>query len=129
LLYTPTNYILFPYSPRLVMASHPTVVTSLGGEDSHAAMRITPVENEKKVPLATSSLDGSQKDIEAGEGLQRGLSSWHLQFIAIGSAIGTGLVSFTAPESALVLTSSCCFFLLTLYSSSAAVKRSRQQGR
>lgn len=76
------------------MASHPTVVTSLGGgEDSQAAMRITPVENEKKVPLATSSLDGSQKDIEAGEGLQRGLSSWHLQFIAIGSAIGTGLVS------------------------------------
>jgi amino acid permease len=54
------------------------------------------VENEKKVPDTTlASLDGSHKDLSVGEGegLQRGLNSWHLQFIAIGSAIGTGLVS------------------------------------
>ncbi|KAI0972672.1 arginine transporter [Xylaria arbuscula] len=53
------------------------------------------VESEKKplgtTELTTSSVDGSQKDMEAGEGLQRGLNSWHLQFIAIGGTIGTGL--------------------------------------
>ena len=52
--------------------------------------------DEKKVSdsdVAATSLNGSQKDIEAGEGLQRGLNSWHLQFIAIGGTIGTGLVS------------------------------------
>ncbi|KAI0878961.1 arginine transporter [Hypoxylon argillaceum] len=53
------------------------------------------IQSEKKTLDATlaasSSLDGSQKDLSVGEGLQRGLNSWHLQFIAIGSAIGTGL--------------------------------------
>ncbi|KAI1426815.1 arginine transporter [Xylaria sp. FL1777] len=51
-------------------------------------------ESEKKVPdvaQATASVDGSQKDLEAGKDLQRGLNSWHLQFIAIGGTIGTGL--------------------------------------
>ncbi|KAI1737280.1 arginine transporter [Xylaria scruposa] len=75
------------------MASHPTAMASTG-EDPHSGMGIHPVETEKKVPdaeLASSSANGSQKDMAEGDGLQRGLTSWHLQFIAIGSAIGTGL--------------------------------------
>ncbi|KAI1336953.1 amino acid permease/ SLC12A domain-containing protein [Xylariaceae sp. FL0016] len=41
---------------------------------------------------AVLSVNGSQKDIEAGDAqLERGLSSYHLQFIAIGGTIGTGL--------------------------------------
>lgn len=58
-------------------------------------------EDEKKVSntaLASSSPDGSQKDLSVGEGLQRGLNSWHLQFIAVGSAIGTGLVRSSSPS-------------------------------
>ncbi|GAW14355.1 hypothetical protein ANO14919_037570 [Xylariales sp. No.14919] len=77
------------------MASSPTFLASHGEETSGTAViGMPPFENEKKAPdtaLVTASLDGSQKDPEVGEGLQRGLNSWHLQFIAIGGAIGTGL--------------------------------------
>jgi yeast amino acid transporter len=54
--------------------------------DVQQAMVIEPV------PVPTdSSLDGS-KDVEAGGAqLQRGLHAYHLQFLAIGGTIGTGL--------------------------------------
>lgn len=90
-------------------------------------MEIHAVESEKKsdVELSTTSANGSQKDVAAGvaesEGLQRGLNSWHLQFIAIGSAIGTGLVSFQS------IIHGGAFSVLTCCSSSAAGKRSRRQ--
>ncbi|KAI1352910.1 arginine transporter [Xylaria sp. FL0043] len=76
------------------MASSPTLLTSSDEGKSNEVTGTSAVESEKKAPgteLAAASVDGSQKDIEAGEGLQRGLSSWHLQFIAIGGTIGTGL--------------------------------------
>ncbi|RYP21648.1 hypothetical protein DL765_002109 [Monosporascus sp. GIB2] len=42
--------------------------------------------------LGIKSANGSQEDIEAGRAeLQRGLHSRHLQFLAIGGTIGTGL--------------------------------------
>lgn len=53
--------------------------------------------NEKPQPdklpnEATNSVNGSQKDVEAAEArLERGLSAHHLQFLAIGGTIGTGL--------------------------------------
>jgi amino acid permease len=53
------------------------------------------LEKKHDNAIAASSEDGSQKDIETGEGLQRGLSSWHLLFIAIGGTVGTGLVSLS----------------------------------
>ncbi|KAI5923219.1 arginine transporter [Camillea tinctor] len=48
---------------------------------------------EKKVGDIDQSLDGSHQDIEAGhdQQLHRGLHSYHLQFLAIGGTIGTGL--------------------------------------
>ncbi|KAI1265861.1 arginine transporter [Xylariaceae sp. FL1019] len=51
------------------------------------------VDNEKGLGRqASGSIHASSPgDPEAGEGLKRGLSSWHLQFIAIGGTIGTGL--------------------------------------
>ncbi|KAI1203991.1 arginine transporter [Nemania serpens] len=72
----------YPSAPTWVGEEHPSRATGAPGED------------EKKVSntaLASSPFDGSQKDLSVGEGLQRGLNSWHLQFIAVGSAIGTGL--------------------------------------
>ncbi|KAL7629633.1 lysine permease [Parahypoxylon ruwenzoriense] len=48
-------------------------------------------EGEKGSKEASLSADG-HKDVEAGDDkLQRGLQSYHLQFIAIGGTIGTGL--------------------------------------
>ncbi|KAI0482416.1 amino acid permease/ SLC12A domain-containing protein [Xylariaceae sp. FL0804] len=53
--------------------------------------------SEKKAGTAGEagvlSVDGSQSDVEAGDDgeLERGLSAYHLQFIAIGGTIGTGL--------------------------------------
>ncbi len=46
-----------------------------------------------KSSVLTRSPDGSHEDIEAGSGaeLQRGLHSHHLQFLAIGGTVGTGL--------------------------------------
>ncbi|KAK5624332.1 hypothetical protein RRF57_000050 [Xylaria bambusicola] len=67
----------------------------VSAEAPSRAVEISPFESEKKAldtDVAATSLNGSQKDVEAGEeGLQRGLNSWHLQFIAIGGTIGTGL--------------------------------------
>ncbi|CAJ2501347.1 Uu.00g042000.m01.CDS01 [Anthostomella pinea] len=50
-------------------------------------------KQEKQPGDAVQSLNGSsQKDIETGDDeLHRGLSAFHLQFIAIGGTIGTGL--------------------------------------
>ncbi|KAI0541087.1 arginine transporter [Xylaria digitata] len=76
------------------MASPTAVLASPGSETPGDAIGAATFEIEKKLPdaaLMSASLDGSQKDPEIGEGLQRGLNSWHLQFIAIGGAIGTGL--------------------------------------
>jgi len=82
------------------MASRPSLLSSLGEEgvaNITATAAAKPV-NEKTPgsALAAPSSDGSEKDVEAGEeGLQRGLSSWHLQFIAIGGTVGTGVVSYS----------------------------------
>ncbi|RYP00436.1 hypothetical protein DL766_001435 [Monosporascus sp. MC13-8B] len=54
----------------------------------------SPTESGEKQSngLGTKSANGSQDDIEAGRAeLQRGLHSRHLQFLAIGGTIGTGL--------------------------------------
>ncbi|KAI8623847.1 arginine transporter [Xylariaceae sp. FL1651] len=75
-------------------SSFPSVLASLTEECNGSNVITTPAtDNEKSLgaALAADSVDGSQKDVETGEGLQRGLSSWHLQFIAIGGTIGTGL--------------------------------------
>ncbi|KAJ3556350.1 hypothetical protein NPX13_g10155 [Xylaria arbuscula] len=73
-----------------------TAPTSAAGVTNNQAMESSSLQSdEKKVPnsdVAATSSDGSQRDIEAGEeGLQRGLNRWHLQFIAIGGTVGTGL--------------------------------------
>ncbi|KAJ2997860.1 hypothetical protein NUW58_g511 [Xylaria curta] len=76
------------------MASYPSVLASPGEDSPHSIMGQSSIEgSEKKAPdaVAASSVDSPPNDIEQGDGLQRGLNSWHLQFIAIGSAIGTGL--------------------------------------
>jgi amino acid permease len=104
------------------MASYPSVLTSLGEGGTTQAMG-TPIAELNKNPekaLAATSVDGSQKDVEGGDGLQRGLNSWHLKFIAIGGTIGTGLVS----SSSLSKVKSCS---LTCSSSSAAEKHLRRQ--
>ncbi|KAI0470177.1 hypothetical protein F4859DRAFT_123049 [Xylaria cf. heliscus] len=111
------------------MALHQTALASTG-EDAQGAMEIRAVESEKKVSdaaLAAPSVNGSQKDLAEGEGegLQRGLNSWHLQFIAIGSAIGTGLVSFKSSSSSVM---GYPRPFLTCCSSSAAARPSRRQG-
>jgi hypothetical protein len=86
---------------KINMASHPSLLSSPGEEGvAHitATAAAKPV-NEKNSgsALAAPSTDGSEKDVEAGEeGLQRGLSSWHLQFIAIGGTVGTGVVSYSS---------------------------------
>ncbi|KAF4974530.1 hypothetical protein FZEAL_8581 [Fusarium zealandicum] len=55
--------------------------------DSSSADEKSPrVSNDRKAPV------NNKEDVETGEsGLERGLSSRHLQFIAIGGTIGTGL--------------------------------------
>ncbi|KAI1823614.1 arginine transporter [Xylaria intraflava] len=59
---------------------------------SSKAMGTSVVGTEKPdAPQAVQPVDGSQGDLEAGAGLKRNLNSWHLQFIAIGGTIGTGL--------------------------------------
>ncbi|KAI2635460.1 arginine transporter [Xylaria nigripes] len=54
-----------------------------------------PAVETEKAPVSDSAVlpvEGSQTDTETGQvGLQRNLNSWHLQFIAIGGTIGTGL--------------------------------------
>ncbi|KAH8673505.1 amino acid permease [Xylariales sp. PMI_506] len=53
---------------------------------SKTSQEITPAGD------SVHSLDGAKKDIETGNTqLQRGLHSHHLQFVAIGGTIGTGL--------------------------------------
>jgi amino acid transporter len=54
---------------------------------------------DEKTPRASSEKSAEKSavpvkdDVEAGSsnGLQRGMNSWHLQFIAIGGTVGTGL--------------------------------------
>ncbi|KAM5351038.1 hypothetical protein ACJ41O_003761 [Fusarium nematophilum] len=55
--------------------------------DSSADEKSPRVSNEKKKP------SGPGEDVETGEsgGLERGMNSRHLQFIAVGGTIGTGL--------------------------------------
>ncbi|KAI1490400.1 arginine transporter [Biscogniauxia mediterranea] len=46
----------------------------------------------EKTTEVNQSLDGSNQDIEAGhDQLHRGLHSYHLQFLAVGATVGTGL--------------------------------------
>ncbi|KAI0154903.1 arginine transporter [Xylariaceae sp. FL1272] len=80
------------------MATTPSTLTSSSKGAKHVAgggdIALSPlVGNEKNLARqGTGSVHASsQEDPEAGEGLKRGLSSWHLQFIAIGGTIGTGL--------------------------------------
>lgn len=49
-------------------------------------------EGEKSPKENSLTSNGGQKDVEAGDDqLHRGLRSYHLQFIAIGGTVGTGL--------------------------------------
>jgi amino acid permease len=79
------------------MPSYQDTLDSIGEEDPYTSTEKPAIESEKgsDTAHAVSSIDGS-RDLSVGEGLQRGLNSWHLQFIAIGGAIGTGLVSSNA---------------------------------
>ncbi|KAI1437973.1 arginine transporter [Xylaria sp. CBS 124048] len=53
---------------------------------------VQPVETIQPVQPEPEPVNGEQKDVETAEGgLKRNLNSWHLQFIAIGGTIGTGL--------------------------------------
>ncbi|KAI1809354.1 arginine transporter [Poronia punctata] len=70
------------------MASY-TSAPSVNAAPMAAAMPET--EKSLGTALNDSSIDGSEKDLEDGQGLKRGLSSWHLQFIAIGGTVGTGV--------------------------------------
>ncbi|KAH9999726.1 amino acid permease/ SLC12A domain-containing protein [Xylariaceae sp. FL0662B] len=55
-------------------------------------MNVPVVEGEKAPEDMVKPTNESEKDVEAGDGqLHRGLRSSHLQFIAIGGTIGTGL--------------------------------------
>lgn len=48
--------------------------------------------DEKKIPQASNGMNSSREDLETGEAtLNRTLEARHLQFIAIGGTIGTGL--------------------------------------
>ncbi|KAI1177473.1 arginine transporter [Nemania sp. FL0916] len=74
------------------MDSYPDTLASANDKDSYHTTGTPAGKGEKTqdAGLAVSSVDGA-RDLSVGEGLQRGLNSWHLQFIAVGGAIGTGL--------------------------------------
>ncbi|PKS13184.1 hypothetical protein jhhlp_000529 [Lomentospora prolificans] len=69
-----------------------TLFTEKASPPSAAGPQMPAFKGVDAVVGETSSTDPSKDDVEVGEaGLERALTSRHLQFIAIGGTIGTGL--------------------------------------